>query len=145
MLSKHTRLALFASPFAGTAPREAGSKLNPLEVIAGPEPPWPASMRKVATAELSVPPEEFFACCWSDDAQQSFTKAVHEERGDSEVHVTNWTVNKPAGFVRDLTFRCPIKGMSIGPKSTYCHQTQQIRRYSEDSFTIQTSQARELS
>lgn len=99
-------------------------------------------MRKVAAVELPVPFEEFFACCWSDDAQGPFTKAVHEERGDSEVHVTNWSLNKPNGFCRDLTFRSPIRGMSLGPKSTYCHQTQQIRRYADDSFTIQTSQAR---
>lgn len=123
--------------------QESGSSINVMEVIPGQEPPWPSSMRKVATAvELPVPFLEFYATCWSDDARVSFTKAVHEERGDSEVHVTNWSGNRPAGFCRDLTFRCPIKGMSLGPKSTYCHQTQQIRRYAEDSFTIQTSQAR---
>lgn len=95
--------------------QKAHTGLDPLELLAGPEPPWPSTMRKVVTAvELPVTLEEFFGTCWSDAAQLSFTKAVHEARGDSEVHVTNWTGNKPAGFVRDLTFRSPIKGMSLG-------------------------------
>ena len=52
-----------------------------------------------------------------------------------------WSANsRGGGFARDVTFRAPIRGMSLGPKSTFCHQTQQLRRHAPGAFMLQSSQ-----
>ena len=143
--------ALRALPRRTAVPRRLSAadllELDALDTPAEPPPPvpaWPKAMKQVLEVDIDASLEALVEAVWSDAAaaEGAFARSVYASRQETEVHITPWGAARGGGFQRDVTFRAPVKGASrsFGPKSTYCHQTQQCRRYGPPAFVLRSSQ-----
>eukprot|EP00897_Mesotaenium_endlicherianum_P005127 jgi/Mesen1/4642/ME000241S03681 len=119
-------------------------------------PPVPSGMLRICQAEFPVPPGDFFAQLFSDEAADFF-RTFHERRGDTDFQCSAWAEaeeaqaqEQPSGgsragggstaaFTRTLTFRHPIN-FFFGPKSTGCRQVQRCQTFRDCHLVISTSQ-----
>jgi len=80
----------------------------------------PAEMASIIDEELPVNVMQFFKYFYSDG---SFVKLYHEQRGDKEISVKEWSPHAQFGSIRELQYRAPLK-QPIGPSSAQCTETQ---------------------
>jgi hypothetical protein len=83
--------------------------------------------------------EEFYQLFFSDEAI-GFVKNFHTKCGDQDFRCTQWAKHRHFGHARDISFRHPIKFYFVGPKSTYCHESQRFRVYRNNHLVLETSQ-----
>jgi hypothetical protein len=83
--------------------------------------------------------EEFYQLFFSDEAI-GFVKNFHTKCGDQDFRCTQWAKHCHLGHARDISFRHPVKFYFVGPKSTYCHESQRFRVYRNNHLVLETSQ-----
>ncbi|GBG60215.1 hypothetical protein CBR_g3459 [Chara braunii] len=96
------------------------------------------SHKKIVEEEFPIRVKDFFDLFFSDDSV-GFLKNFHKSRDDEDFRCSRWAKHRQLGFARDITFRHPIRHL-LGPKSTYCHQTQLFRVFRHGYLVIESTQ-----
>jgi len=75
---------------------------------------------QILVEEFPITVLQFFKLFASDGG---FVKQYHEQRGDKEIQVKDWSAHAQFGTIRELQYKAPLK-QPIGPSSAQCSETQ---------------------